>query len=1133
MSFDNSRESVLSKKLLSGDIYLSIKLSNPFHNLKNRKFQVFINCIGSELNNDDGNRIRLIYSYSCLCEPSSESTSLVGSNGYSNDLNDKYIDPLTRMVTIQSTISPKEVTQSEDGKSLFIKVGNYGKNPGRTQIKFLALVFEIQYQNQYYQAYITIKTQRGSGVEQRGCTTKESCFISDAVQNEEDEFIQAFLRFNSLGSSLSNCSSPTNRRRTPNSKPNFGSVFAEQKFVNFMEGTTDSLDRLTPDIIAVGQSDNYDDEIDYQNSLTDFYNTITFTKIHFENGPKQGGQPNTLYLSFKDSSKTGLYELIKHHSMQSISMWFVPKHHPEVQVGLPQILHISEIGNYAALHFITSPVLTHFEGDLDSCVFLVIDNEIIDGLVDYTFVDISDNIQSTDYYNTEENLRGVQYTTQQGGNTQTTSNYSLSKYSPVVTILNIGQFAKQQYQQSMDKFENLGHFIENFQMQFGKIIDVFGYNFAGFLKSNGFVVEGVTFEEVICPTSSNEQLVTIEPAEVRKEEKVFGAEEVTDMIVKSIQNRISLEDEKMIENSVQTLAHKSSDLDTKQAEEYIVINTVVPKHLEANYNPGKRHARNDKEPYLNLKFVIYDANALPSQDAQNNIPKLKVALFFAKFVISFDDKTHLIVIEDQEKKENFLYQTFYDCNIYKVRKNEEIDSFLYRLAEFNCAWNCSQFYDEKNSNTGHYVISVLKYLKIWDPSALWAKFAINVCEGKPLEKHVTIYPDFFHMDSKQSIPAMLNGTKAAECPKLKDTITGYVKQSSDAPFKYHFSGYSDDPEVEAKAARTELEFMYELLRECGESYLRILEDSVRAQRLLKKIMQTNYGQSLSSDTWQHLKQLSDKHNQTFHKQMYNFPNFFNLIKPTKNSEVVEKAAKNAWRTMQESTNMQLSEPSIPDVPDVVEGKIHFTNLDSPLNDNPKLLTLNLSGPLPRSVLPESVTISYELDEDDRGKVLVSDSRVVNVNQTSNNLQINFEVPTSNTCDFNYFKIQARMVVKINGFPLDSEEIIFTIRHDPSKYVQVCTGSKVVNANGQTLTLFLRFSEPTRLNGVINLYSSMKCSYITPILDRFQKHSDREYSYTFQLENNYDIFHIFVRTEAEDILVGTIHNLEFKSSELEE
>ncbi|EFC45921.1 predicted protein [Naegleria gruberi] len=905
-------EQTLSKKLLAGDgLYLSLKLWSPFHNLKNRKFNVFIdNPYG------DGN-IRLLYSAACLCEPSSVISTRNSSLGGSGNLSDMHIDPLTRIVTFQTSITPKEVTQSDDGKSLFIKVGNYGKNPGRTQIKFVALVFEIQYQNQYYQAYITMKTQRGSGVGERGCTTKESCFISDAVQNEEDEFIQAFLRFNSLGSSLSNCSSPTNRRRTPNRKANFGSVIVQQILENFMEGKTDSLDSLTPNIIAVEQSDKDDDEIDYPNPLTDFYNTVTYTKIHFENGPKMGGQPNTLYLSFKESSRTGLYEMLKNHSMQSISMWFVPKDHPEVQVALPQLLHISEIGNYAGLHFVTSPVLTHFESDLETCIFLVINNEIIDGLVDYTFFDTSkaaqsNNIQPITSYNPEDNgqsMRGVQYTTQQGGNTQTTSNYSsfgyqwdnsvLSKYSPVVTILNIGQFAKQQYQQSKDKFENLGHFIENFQMQFGKIIDIFGYNFAGFLKSNGFEVEGVTFEEVIYPASSSEQLVTIKPAEVRKEEKVFGAEEATDMIVKSIQNRIPLEDEKMIENSVQTLAHKkSSDLDTKQAEEYIVINTVVPKHLEANYNPGKRHARNDKVPYLNLKFVIYDANALPSQDAQNNIPKLKVALFFAKFVISFDDKTHLIVIEDQEKKENFLYQTFYDCNIYKVRKNEEIDSFLYRLAEFNCAWNCSQFYDEKNSNTGHYVISVLKYLKIWDPSALWAKFAINVCEGKPLEKHVTIYPDFFHMDSKQSIPAMLTGAKAAECPKLKETITGYLKQSSDAPFKYHFSGYSDDPEFEAKAARTELEFMCELLRECGESYLRNMEDGVRAQRLLKKIMQTNYGQSLSSDTWQHLKQLSDKHNQTFHKQMYNFTNFFNLIKPTQKSEFVEKVAKNAWTNIQ-------------------------------------------------------------------------------------------------------------------------------------------------------------------------------------------------------------------------------------------
>ncbi|EFC35333.1 predicted protein [Naegleria gruberi] len=429
-------DATLSKKILQS-LHLSVRLVSPFHNLKNRKFQVFI----STPSGIDDSSIQLLHSVACLCEPSSVISTRNSSLGGSGNLSDMYIDPLTRMVTFQSTISPKEVTQSDDGKSLFIKVGNYGKNPGRTQFKFLALIFEIQYQNQYYQAYITIKTQRGSGVEQRGCTTKESCFISDAVQNEEDEFIQAFLRFNSLGSSLSNCSSPTNRRRTPNSKPNFGSVFAEQKFVNFMEGTTDSLDRLTPDIIAVGQSDNYDDEIDYQNSLTDFYNTITFTKIHFENGPKQGGQPNTLYLSFKDSSKTGLYEMIKHHSMQSISMWFVPKHHPEVQVGLPQILHISEIGNYAALHFITSPVLTHFEGDLDSCVFLVIDNEIIDGLVDYTFVDTSNtqsnNLQFITYYHPEENLqsnRFIQYTAQQSCAQESIE--FVNNYIPEISLLN-------------------------------------------------------------------------------------------------------------------------------------------------------------------------------------------------------------------------------------------------------------------------------------------------------------------------------------------------------------------------------------------------------------------------------------------------------------------------------------------------------------------------------------------------------------------------------------------------------------------------------------------------------------------------------------------------------------------------
>lgn len=750
------------------------------------------------------------------------SSSISSSRGASEDskfLNDNYVNPSSRRINWLSLLSVSEL-RFESSSHIKIHIGAVKQSE---YILFVAIPISIEGPFGVLQAFVTTRLISIDGVGR--FASYSSCFISEL--SDKHPFIESLL----AGVHYT----PIDRMLMPLA-PSRNTYNPSRKLKDFILQTAPSYDT------RIGAH--------------------RIEKMHFDYGLAAGGQENCLYLSIEEDDEIGLDG--RYPSSMSIS--FLPLGETESFSANATILHVGTIfPTLVAVVFRTPRV--PFLKDTETLVSLVIDGCLVPGHKRYLF------LATDDYLATGSFAQPIGYSQ----NEETS-----------ITLINISQFAKQQWEQignaTIDEHcPELCSFIEDFRDKFGRVIDLYGFNWLGFLDINGMASEYDDLNDAISPTKNLTGPIQLSPSK-----------QITALTIDPIEDTLkvisSMNIERIDENYISALLHKCPTDSRHSLSTWLVDHIIPQKHLNKYYNPGKKHSKNDAPPKLKLKIVIYDSEAFPDYTLINRTPKLKACIFFSKFVLCFDENTHLITIEDQEKKKHFLYQSFYEATVADLSKSDEINSFLLKMAEFNCRWNASQYYNQFNNNSGHYVTALLRYTEIWDEKEIWARFITNVRQCKPLQMHIQIAPQFFLMDVAGMIPQYLSSDRALQVPRIKAAIESYTSRlcnDKDPYFEYNFSHYSNDPETQADTAKRELEFFTCFLHGCGESYLTKQESGVRAQRLLRRIFQTNYGLSISPEIWNTLVELSPKHNNTFHTQAYNFPKFSEAIHLNSSMQSIE------------------------------------------------------------------------------------------------------------------------------------------------------------------------------------------------------------------------------------------------------
>ncbi|KAG2382774.1 hypothetical protein C9374_004741 [Naegleria lovaniensis] len=809
---------------------------------------------------------------------------------HTNVVNDSFINPELRSVELilQSADNLKCKFERGVNQSLLsLTCSKYGKNPGK-QIKFIVLPFTLDLGDQIKEFYVTIrvlKSHETGNENKRAFTSVNACYISPLLKN-----------------------------------------------LNLLQSSKNKVWPYAPQLLC--NHHNPTGEPNFTSENPDFTD-LTVSAIHFPHGYKHNRDPNNIYLQLSNN-RTGTLQLWP--QIVSIQVQFVPK---MIGVTVEPVLVTGTLAlsdnTHAMILIITPDVQSVVPVDIVCDIVVIINQTVIQSNgATYTFVEPSPNFSMSLPLNIMQgNYQGntSEYTT--SGSYQSQHQQQTQNIGTVMGMMNVLQ-SFVQVLSSIEEGSNYQVIIRNFLTRHANTRDLLGFNLAGHFKLRNWdslvnVLKQNGIEPIIpvWANTSSELRLTHTPSSsittsvssgggmssgtttqpLPKEEE--NADVRTNNIVETMKTKISEMQQPasridgMIERVYQKVKHAASidrlpkpptasSNDTMISQN--VCNSLIPTaNLASILDISKRHMDAKKAPYLKVKFIAYDQNA--SQNSpQTTTPKLKAALFIAKYIIEFDSETQLITSTDHEHKPNFHYQTFYNQDVAVFRQNEEIESFLKKFSDFNCSWNANMLYDEIKSNSAHYCMSFLKYANIWNANMPYAKFLTNLCERKPLNPMFLLHQDFFFMDSVP-VSRYLESQDALTW-HWAQAIKDHMKNSSDAPFfQYDFNkdntiSNAKDPKNRLYESMIAFTYFYTT---CAINFLKT-DEGTKFLRFWKYLLVTNFNE-LPQDVWRVLEPVTQKFNLTFQRQLYNIVFFLQYIKPTEQFEETRKQIEslvNTW-----------------------------------------------------------------------------------------------------------------------------------------------------------------------------------------------------------------------------------------------
>nr|CAG4717493.1 unnamed protein product [Naegleria fowleri] len=921
---------------------IEITLHQGLHNLRNNPFQVR-SLIGGTL------QLMQAYASVCLCQSCGESSNLSNTTHmHTNVVNDCFINPELRPVElVLQNASDNFCSVKRDGQSLSITLEKYGKNPGKN-LKFIVLPFRLDLGDQVKEFYVTIRILKSNETQshnKRAFTNVNACYISPLY--DQSQFI-AMLRQNSgsLRSSTTQASHPyrTNISTLPvipvlqNNSTSVsllgsagGSSASSSSSSSQQQQTiaTPQMSQPTEMVIYDSPSNQVPGIVDKDELVELFklipedvdFSDLRVSAIHFTHGFKHNRDPNNIYLELQNN-RTGTIQLWP--KIVNIQVLFVPRvaYATIDPVLVTGTLALSD-NMHAMVLIITPDVHCEIPGNIECDVHVIINESVIDSNATYTYVDNSPNVaflaSPLVYY--QGNVQ------QQGSNSSefNAGSYQAPQTPGIGTVMGIMNIL-QSFVQVLTSVEesNYQAIIQNFLKRHTKTRDLLGFNLAGHLKLRNCdslvnVLKQNGIEPIIpvwanaslnlsIPTTATTSVSNIESSSHVTQSSQMDEEKAevrTNNIVETMKTRISEMQQvassfdDMVERTYQKVKHATSinrlqtqhPSSSSSGNETPVLtltqnlcNSLIPtSNLASVLDISKRHMDAKKSPYLKVKFIAYDQNA--SENTPQATPNLKAALFIAKYIIEFDPETQLITSTDHEQKSNFHYQTFYNQDVALFRQNEEIESFLKKLSDFNCSWNANMLYDDVKTNSAHYCMSFLKYANVWNADMPYAKFLTNLCERKPLYPMFLMHQDFFFMDSVP-ISKFLESQEALTW-HWAQSAKDHMKNSSDSPFfQYDFN--NDNTIVNAQDPKKRLfESMIAFTKfftTCAVNFLKT-DEGTKFLRFLKYLLVTNLSE-LPQDL--SLEPVTQKFNLTFQRQLYNIVWYLQYIKPNAQSEKMKE-----------------------------------------------------------------------------------------------------------------------------------------------------------------------------------------------------------------------------------------------------